>query len=108
MHRRTSEKQSGEVCSGTGEFQVDDICVKAELTVDSGIITRIDFTREGGSEIEGAPKISAMLHNQPVVRALEIRDEHLEAVAESNAPRLVVALLEALHRAVEDCLDEDE
>jgi hypothetical protein len=93
--------------TGTGEFEIKKIYVKAEVEVRDGIVHRIDFTAGNDGDVPEAAQVAEQLRGQPLLRALEVKATEVDVAEARVEPLIKVALLEAFHRAVEVCLDNE-
>lgn len=91
---------------GTGEFQLRDVHVFAEVTVRDARIETVTFRDSEGAPVPGADDVANAVSGKPVLEALEISSERLSSVETRDAMPTNVALLEAFHRAMEMFLDD--
>ncbi len=99
---------SGVAFIGTGEFQLKDVYVVADVIVKNGIVKNIDFTSDVKEVMIEADQIAALLKGKQLSQALGVKATETDSVAEDHNESVArVALLEAFHRAVETCLDEE-
>lgn len=93
---------------GSGEFQLHDIYVVAEVEIRAGTIDRVRFHAGDGDDLAGGEEIAAAFIGQRINRALELKiDEYTLASGKKN-DTFHTALFEAFHRAIETCIDEAE
>jgi hypothetical protein len=92
---------------GTGEFELRNIYVVANVEVKDGIVEKIDFNSEQEAVAVEADIIAKQLKGQPLSKALEVKAKDVDSLEVRDEPIAKVALLEAFHRAVEVCLHED-
>lgn len=96
------------IARGSGDFQHKDAYAKAEVEIHEGRISAVEFTDESGDQIPGAGALRRLLAGKTVPRALEVNAEVVEETgAAVLTPILSMVLIEAFHRAVESCFDEE-
>jgi len=101
-----SEPASGIKVSGTGEFERDGLHVIATVEIDIGVIRGVGFATDDGQMPPGADAVSALVVDKPVSTALAVSAES-DFFADDDSDRQGrEVLLEAFHRAVEACLDQ--
>ena len=93
--------------NGSGEFELRNIYVKANVEVKDGIVEKIDFDSEQDDVAAEADRIAKLLKGQPLSKALQVKAKDVDSHEVRDEPIATVALLEAFHRAVEVCLHED-
>jgi hypothetical protein len=101
-----SEPASGSIVTGTGEFERDGIHVVASVEVRVGVIHGVGFSLEDGTEPPGAAEVAAKLVGRAVSEALEVNAGPECFSQEEPGIETREVLLEAFHRAVEACLDQ--
>jgi hypothetical protein len=101
-----TDPASGSIVTGTGEFERDGIHVVASVEVRVGVIHGVGFSLKGGSEPPGAAEVVALLVDRPVSEALEVNAGPECFSQEEPGIEAREVLLEAFHRAVESCLDQ--
>lgn len=104
----TGEKEpSASTVTGTGEFEHRDRYVIATVVMKEGVIRSISF---GGEEPDGqrvCSRLGDMLTGRTVSDALSVTSQMVvETCPEVCEARAHEVLLEAFHRAVESCLDQ--
>ncbi len=99
---------SGVAFIGSGEFQLKDVYVVADVIVKNGIVSNIDFTSDVKEVIKEADQIVDLLKGKQLSQALDVKAKEADSVPEDHSESVVrVALFEAFHRAVETCLDDE-
>ncbi len=106
MCAQTQSNTGDTVYSGTGEFQIKDVYVRAEVEVCSGTICKVNFSSPDG-QIGEAVSMVERLKGQPVAQALAVNPREIEPGDHATESPSKVALLEAFHRAVEACFDSE-
>jgi hypothetical protein len=101
-----TEPASGSTVAGTGEFERGGFHVIASVEVRVGVIHGVGFSLEDGAEPPGAEEVVAMLVDRPVSEALEVNAGPDCFGQEGPGVETREVLLEAFHRAVESCLDQ--
>ncbi|MFO8073480.1 MAG: hypothetical protein R6V85_16570 [Polyangia bacterium] len=97
-----SDPSSTSRSTGTGEFQRKNLHVLATVEIAGGVIRSLGFACAEGGDPPGARDVVETLTGKSVSEALEWFEGEDEA---SRDPAMEV-LLEAFHRAVETCLDQ--
>ncbi len=92
---------------GQGEFQLHGTHVVASVEVANGLIHRVEFSSGDGEAIEEGKAVARRLVGQPISSALAIKAEQVTATEERSEVTLKTALLEAFHRAIEVCIEEE-
>jgi hypothetical protein len=101
------KNESGSTITGTGEFEHRDRYVIATVEIGEGLIRSISF----GEDAPGGQKVCArlgdLLTGRSVSEALALTSQKVfEVCPEVCETRAHEVLLEAFHRAVEACLDQ--
>ncbi|MCP4605141.1 MAG: hypothetical protein GY847_32250 [Proteobacteria bacterium] len=108
MNQKGTSIEDENVFAGTGEFQFRDTYVVASVEVKDGIVQKIEFTSKSGIQIQNAEQISGRLRGKPLSVALEVKAQEIGTFEDHRGENVAdVALLEAFHRAVEACLDNE-
>lgn len=93
---------------GHGEFQLRDVYATANIEVQSGLVQSINFSTSPGIEPEDVTLITNLLKGKPLLSALEVKAREVDEFDTQREKEVAkVALLEAFHRAVEACFDEE-
>lgn len=103
---QTSEPASGINVSGTGEFERHGIHVIATVEIRVGVIRGVGFATDSGQTPPGADEIASLVVDQPVSSALAINAGPDFFPQDDTGIEVREVLLEAFHRAVEACLDQ--
>jgi len=103
---KNSEPSSGIKVSGTGEFERDGLHVLATVEIDFGVIRGVGFATEDGKVPEGADEVTALVVDKPVSTALSVNAGSDFFPAGEVGFQAREVMLEAFHRAVEACLDQ--
>jgi hypothetical protein len=90
---------------GTGEFQRKDRHVLADVEMRGEVIARVGFTCAAGGEPPEAAALIALLTGREVHEALRLLAADRET-GDRGADGGREVLIEAFHRAVETCLDQ--
>ena len=98
---------SGIIVTGTGEFEHRDRYVIATVEMRDGIIHSISFGEDSSDGGTVCQRLGVLLTGKTVSEALEVTSQTvLENCPETCQARVHEVLLEAFHRAVESCLDQ--
>ena len=96
------------VFTGRGEFELKEVSVVAEVEVRNGIVQKVDFSAIFGIDLPDVDQIISRLQGKPVSAALEVKACEVDSSEEHRGENVGdVALLEAFHRAVEGCFDDE-
>ena len=102
---RANDPPSSSVITGTGEFQRKDIHVIATVVIHGEVIRSCGFARADGGVPEGAADLSRLLKGHAIGEALRLVSEQ-SGESDVADPLSREVLVEAFHRAVETCLDQ--
>ena len=102
----SSEPASGIKVSGTGEYERDGLHVIATVEIDFGVIRGVGFATDDGQVPPGADVVAALVVDKPVSSALEVGAGSDFFSDDDAGVEGREVLLEAFHRAVEACLDQ--
>lgn len=100
------EPYSGINITGTGEFERDGIHVISTVEVRVGTIHSVAFAAGDERVPPGSDEVVAQLVGQPVSTALAVNAGPDYFPKEGLGLETREVLLEAFHRAVESCLDQ--
>jgi hypothetical protein len=92
---------------GDGEFQIRDVHVVAKVKITDGLVQEVEFYDGDNGEIAEATQVQQQLRGQAVSSALEVKAEEFQCFDSLDESGVQVALFEALHRAIEACLDDE-
>ncbi|MCP4676144.1 MAG: hypothetical protein GY854_11680 [Deltaproteobacteria bacterium] len=96
------------VFTGRGEFELKDVSVVAEVEVRNGIVQKTEFSAILGIDPSDVDQIISRLQGKPISVALEVKPCEVDSSEEHRGENVGdVALLEAFHRAVEGCFDDE-
>lgn len=98
---------SGSIVTGTGEFEHRDRYVIATVEMKDGVIRSISFGEDSSDGGTVCRRLGDLLTGKTVSEALGVTSQTvLENCPETCQARAHEVLLEAFHRAVESCLDQ--
>jgi hypothetical protein len=92
--------------TGVGEFERNSMHVVATVEVRTGVICGVGFAVDGKSDSPAANSVTALLIDRPVSEALAVNAGPDYFVGQGQDLEVREVLLEAFHRAVESCLDQ--
>ncbi len=108
MNQQGNPTENEIVLVGTGEFQLRDVYVVATVRVQDGIVKKIDFTSTDGIQVGDTTQTAEQLEGKPLLEALEVKAREVDSYEDHRGENVAkVALLEAFHRAVEACFDNE-
>ncbi len=97
-----SDPPSTSTSTGTGEFQRKQLHVIATVQIEHGVVRSLSFACAEGGDPPGAGDVVEALTGKSVSEALK----WFEGEDETSRDPAMEVLLEAFHRAVETCLDQ--
>lgn len=96
-----------QVLAGKGEFEFRGTYAMAEVEIQASIVKKIAFTDEKGNPPKGADRVCEQLRGKRLSQALEVKAKEIDAFEKRGEDTVKVAMLEAFHRAIEACLEEE-
>ncbi|MDJ0764762.1 MAG: hypothetical protein QNJ97_17410 [Myxococcota bacterium] len=94
--------------TGKGEFQLKGISAAAEVEVRNETVCEVRFSFEPHEAENEAIHLAKQLKGHPLAKALSVKAKKIDATGDRASENPIkVALLEAFHRAVEACLDDE-
>jgi len=102
----STEPASGANISATGEFERGGLHVIATVEIELGVIRGVGFATADGKLPAEADEVTSLVVDKPVSSALEISASSDFFTSGESGFETREVLLEAFHRAVEACLDQ--